>query len=112
MRIHIPNEIPRGERIWNTVFAVALFAYGSYGVWVNELFIPGKRSKGVHLHDVPAWIMYGAMLCACVVMLSVVVDHYDMRPNERHYRTFAQVGKYVGWGLFGLSLFCAIVQTP
>jgi hypothetical protein len=108
--IHIPNVIPAEERRMNIIFSVLLFAYGSYGVWVNDLYIPGKHSRGVHLHDVPAWIMYGAMICACVVMLSVVVDHYDCRPNERHYRTFAEVGRFVGWGLFGLSMIWAIFK--
>lgn len=110
MFVHVPNHIPRSERIANTVFSILLFAYGSYGVWVNDLYIPGKRSRGVHLHDVPAWIMYGAMICACLVMLSVVLDHYDSRNNERHYRTFAEVVKFIGWGLFGASLFWAIFQ--
>ena len=110
MLIYTPNRIPRGERIWNTVFAGLLFAYGSVGVWLNDLYIPGKRSKGLHLHDVPAWIMYGAMICACLVMLSVVVDHYDRRPNERHYRTFAQIGKFLGWTLFAASLFAVLFR--
>jgi TRAP-type C4-dicarboxylate transport system permease small subunit len=106
--IHISNEIPRQKRIWNTVFSLFLFAYGSYGVWVNDLYIPGKRSRGIHLHDVPAWIMYGGMICACLVMLSVVVDHYDLRNNERHYREFAETFKFIGWALFGASLFWAM----
>lgn len=110
MLIHIPNSVPSSERTTNMVFSAILFAYGSYGVWVNDLYIPGKRSRGIHLHDVPAWIMYGAMICACLVMLSVVVDHYDRRNNERYYRTFAEFGKFVGWGLFGASLFWAVFK--
>jgi len=109
MLTYIPNEIPREERRNNIIFSILLFAYGSYGVWVNDLYILGKRSRGVHLHDVPAWIMYAAMICACVVMLSVVVDHYDRRNNERH-RAFAEVGKFVGWGLFGASLFWSLFR--
>jgi TRAP-type C4-dicarboxylate transport system permease small subunit len=109
-KVHKPNHIPEGERQMNIVFSVFLFAYGSYGVWVNDLYVPGRRSPGIHLSDVPAWIMYSAIICACLVMLSVVVDHYDRRDNERHYRQFALTFKYVGWGLFGLSLFMAIVR--
>lgn len=104
---YTPNHIPDGERIQCVIFSVLLFAYGSYGVWVNDLYLPGKRSRGIHLHDVPAWVMYGAMLCACAVMLSVVVDHYDQRNNETNYRLFANVAKYCGWGLFVLSLVLA-----
>ena len=47
--IHIPNEIRREERILNTVFSVLLFAYGSFGVWVNDLYIPGKRSPAASI---------------------------------------------------------------
>jgi TRAP-type C4-dicarboxylate transport system permease small subunit len=82
---YTPNHIPADERLKNIVFSILLFAYGTYGVWVNDLYIPGKRSRGVHLHDVPAWIMYGAIICACMVMLSVVADHYDTRNNENSW---------------------------
>ena len=101
---YIPNEIPKGERGISTLLSLLLLAYGSYGIWSNDLYLPGKRSRGVHLHDSPAWVMYGAVLCACLVMLSVVVDHYDRRNNERSYRVFANALKVIGWTLFGLSL--------
>ena len=107
---YTPNHIPPEERTANIISSILLFAYGSYGVWVNDLYIPGKRSRGVHLHDVPAWIMYGAMITACLVMLSVVVDHYDKRNNETDYRTFAKIGTYIGWGLFCLSFIMAIIR--
>jgi len=107
---YTPNHIPANERLQNAAFSILLFAYGSYGVWVNDLYIPGKRSRGVHLHDVPAWIMYGAITCACLVMLSVVVDHYDKRNNETNYKLFANIFKYLGWGFFALSLMMAIIR--
>jgi hypothetical protein len=105
---HTPNHIPASERALHVLFSLLLFAYGSYGLWVDDLYIPGKRSRGIHLHDVPAWVMYGAMICACAVMLSVVIDHYDKRNNETNYRLFANVAKYCGWALFVLSLVLAI----
>jgi hypothetical protein len=72
--------------------------------------MPGKRSKGIHLHDVPAWVMYGAFICACLVMLSVVVDHYDKRNNETNYKRFADTFRVLGWCFFWLSLVLAIVR--
>ena len=108
--LYRPNHIPAEERLKNIAFSILLFAYGTYGVRVNDLYIPGKRSKGVHLHDVPAWIMYGAIICACLVMLSVVVDHYDKRNNETNYRLFADVFKFLGWVFFGLSLIMAVIR--
>jgi len=99
-----PNHIPANERVQNAVFSALLFSYGTYGVWMNDLHIPGKRSQGIHLHDAPAWIMYGAMICACLVMISVIVDHYDRRNNEINYRLFFNIFKYAGWSFFSLAI--------
>ncbi len=107
---YTPNHIPANERMQNIAFSILLAVYGAYGVWVNDLYIPGKRSKGVHLNDVPAWIMYAAFICACLVMLSVVVDHDDRRNNETNYKLFANIFRYFGWGFFVLSLIMAIIR--
>ena len=107
---YIPNHISTKDRMTYVGFSILLAAYGSYGIWVNDIYIPGKRSRGIHLHDVPAWVMYGAIICACLVMLSVIADHYDNRNNEKHYRAFADAGKYIGWTLFGISLIMALFQ--
>ena len=94
----------------NKLFSIILIVYGGYGVYKNDLFIPGKRIKGVHLHDEPAILMYAAFICGCLVMLSVIVDHYDERDNEHKYKTFAKVFKYLGWGLFGASFVWLIAK--
>ena len=107
---YVPNDIPSGQRVLHVVGSLLLFAYGTYGVWVNDLAVPGKR-RVLHLHDVPAWIMYGAILCACVVMLSVVFDHYDRRDNEKHYRAIAKSGEVGGWSFFCLSLVWAVLDA-
>jgi hypothetical protein len=106
---YIPNDIPSGERTSHIVLSLLLLAYGTYGIWANNLYIPGKR-RGFHLHDVPAWIMYGAIICACLVMVSVVVDHYHHRNNEKHYRTFASVCELCGWSFFVVSLIWGIAS--
>ncbi|MEY2867441.1 MAG: hypothetical protein RIQ43_1467 [Pseudomonadota bacterium] len=105
---YLPNEIPPKKRNFYIIFSIILFSYGSYGAWKNDLYVPGKR-RGIHLHDVPAWIMYGAIICACVVMASVVIDHYDRRNNEISYRAFAKAGEYIGWSLFGASLIWYVI---
>ena len=106
---YVPNRLSSGERTSHVILSLLLLAYGSYGVWVNDFYIPARRG-GLHLHDVPAWIMYGAAACACMVMLSVVIDHYDRRNNETYYRAFASVGELIGWSLFGVSLLWALVN--
>jgi hypothetical protein len=105
------NHISKDERFKNIVVSCLLFIYGAYGVWIDDMFVPIPKSKrslmDIHLHGVPAWIMYGAIICACLIMLSVVVDHYDKRNNERYYVLFADMFKYLGLTLFALSFIVA-----
>ncbi|MDM5271694.1 hypothetical protein PGH07_05865 [Sulfurovum sp. zt1-1] len=103
-----PNVIPLKKRAFNIVGSIGLLIYGGYGIYINDLYIPGKRSSGIHLHDNPALIMYVAFICSCLVMLSVVVDHYDKRNNEYKYKLFARTLEYLGWGLFATALLLQI----
>lgn len=99
-----PNFISLSERVFNISASVVLLIYGAYGIYKNDLYIPGKRSSGVHLQDDPAIVMYAAFICACLVMLAEVIDHYDRRNNERKYKSFTKSFKYIGWTLFGTAL--------
>jgi hypothetical protein len=103
MPVYISNHIPVSVRRWNLILSAVLLAYGGIGIWIDDLYIPG-RTRGVHLHDVPARVMYAAMICAALNLLSVVIDHYDIRNNETNYRLFARITQVLGWILFGLSL--------
>jgi len=107
---YVPNKIPLGERMINKIFSVILVIYGGYGIYVNDLYLPSKRGSGVHLHDEPALLMYASFICGCLVMLSVVVDHYDERDNEHKYQSFAKCFKFLGWGIFGFSLIWSLVK--
>lgn len=99
-----PNEVDSTDRFMSIATSLILLAYGGYGIYVNDLYIPGKRSKGIHLHDTPALVMYGAFICACLVLTSLVIDHYDRRNNEHKYQAFASIFKALGWGLFIASI--------
>lgn len=101
---HNPNHIPRHDRILYIILSGALFIYGTFGVIIDDLFVPGKRSSGTHYHGEPAWMIYGAVLCAVANLVSVVVDHYDQRDNEINYKRFARITQIAGWTLFILAL--------
>ena len=108
-----PNKIPHKKIMFNTVFSVILILYGGYGIYVNDLYIPGRHGvshRAIHLHDEAALLMYAAFICGCLVMLSVVVDHYDERDNEHKYQLFAKCFKFLGWGLFGASIIWCTVK--
>lgn len=101
---YTPNHIPAGTRVLYIVVSVALIAYGIFGLWIDDIFIPGKRGTGVHLHGLAAWLMFAAMVLASLNLLSVVVDHFDQRNNETDYRRFARVTGIMGYTFFGLAL--------
>ena len=103
-KMYTPNRIPSGERMVNTVFSAALLLYGAFGLAIDDLYIPGKRGHGVHLHGSPAWIMYCAFIFASLNLMSVVIDHYDTRDNEINYKVFARVTQVLGWILFFAAL--------
>lgn len=105
-----PNHIPTAERVTNTLFAVFLLSYGGYGVWVNDLIIPGKHGSGLHLHGLTAWVMFAALICASLVLLTVVADHYDKRDNEINYKRFADLFRVIGWNLFAVSLIIGVIR--
>jgi ABC-type Fe3+ transport system permease subunit len=91
-KLHIPNQIPLRKRVLYATGAAALFAHGLHGLRVNDLIVPlvgrRRRVRVIHLHGVPAFIAWVAMLMVCVALLSVVVDHYDRRNNEASYDQF------------------------
>ena len=101
---YIPNSIPWKVRLSNLAFSLGGILYGAYGLHRNDFFIPGRRGRGVHLHDSAAMLMMAAIVCGCAVLLSVVLDHYDERDNEVYYQRTAQVLRWLGWGFFALAM--------
>ena len=98
-----PNRIPLWERIRNLALSIALIAYGYVGILVDDLVVFGRRTA-LHLHGAAAWLMYGALLAGSLLMLSVVVDHFDRRDNERSYKRFSRVMFAICCALFVLSV--------
>ena len=62
------------------------------------------------------WFIAGAMTCAGANLVSVIVDHYDERHNERYYRLFARVTLALALLLFAtglvLEIFVFRLSTP
>ena len=106
---YTPNHIPSAERISCLFFSIGLITYGTIGVYIDDLYVPGKRSRGLHFHGVPCWILYFAFLFAAINLLSVIMDHYDTRNNETNYRKFAKLTRQIGWILFWGALIIDLV---
>jgi len=106
---HVPNRIPADKRLFNTLGSLFLIGYGAYGLWTNDLYIPGKRRHGIHLHGIPAVVMFLAILAAAAALLCVVIDHYDRRNNEHRYGAFALYAHLVGLALALLAVLLNLV---
>lgn len=98
------NYFTVGQRLRHTLLGLGLLAYGGWGVYVNDLHIPGKRSNGIHFHGYPAWAMFASIACAAAVLLALVVDHYDRRHNEHHYEWFKRRATAAGWWFFTMAI--------
>jgi hypothetical protein len=101
---YTPNHIPVETRWIHVLMSAGLIIYGGVGLWLDDIYLPGKRRGGLHFHGLSAQILFAAFLSACCNLLSVVVDHYDRRNNETNYRLFAQATSILGLGLLVAAL--------
>ena len=106
---YIPNHIPAGERWWNSGLSLLILAWGSYGLWADELIVPiSKRGEALYLHGTAAVVMFCAMVSSVLNLLAVVMDHFDTRNNEITYRRIAFGTQVLGWVLFGSAILVHI----
>lgn len=108
----VPNHISLETRTWYFVVSSLMLIYAVSGVVRNDFYIwlpLGRRSgpMSIHLYDLSAWIAAAAAFCASANLISVIVDHYDKRNNERGYRLFAKVMFIAAIALLVLSLFAS-----
>lgn len=108
---YIPNIVPERERKLNAIASVLIFIHGSIGLYRNDIFLPTRSGRAVHLHDGSALMFYLAILCAIMVMTSVILDHHDQRNNEHKYQAFARRMKVAGWTLLVASILYGIVRN-
>jgi hypothetical protein len=106
---YVPNHFSAAERGWNLFLAACLLIYGSLSLYIDDLHLPGRYTRGVHLHGTAAWLMVGAFVMAAAVMLALVLDHYDRRNNEHHYYWFKKGASWMGWSLFASALLWGLV---
>lgn len=90
---YIPNKVSRSQRIAYAVWAFVLVAYGTIGIAIDDIFVPGRRGNGIHLHGSSAWLMYGAIVLGSTIFIAEIIDHFDTRDNERWYQIYRKIAK-------------------
>jgi len=106
---YIPNEIALKNRLTNSLFSLGIILYGSYGLYVNELWVPLAKRISIVLSGISAILMFLAILCASVMMIAEVVDHYDTRDNEHTYYKVALYFKYAAYAGFGIAVLVGLI---
>ena len=101
-----PNDVPLSVRIYSVVLAVLLLAYGVAGFVNDRLELATAKGSGgrLLLHGGPAWLLGSAVIVGALLLLSLVVDHYDRRNNEHWYRRVRKALLYLGFALFAAAL--------
>jgi hypothetical protein len=100
---YVPNSISIGNRLLSVLFSLALLIYGANGIYTDDLYIPGKRG-GIHFSGLSTWLAYAGIICLCVSLLSIIIDHYDKRDNEHKYYEFGKGIRLLGFILFLVAI--------
>lgn len=102
---YVPNKIPKGERVFNLLWAFGLICYGVWGLVKGELWIPALRGgDGLIVTGFSLVLMLIAILVGVLNLLIPVFDHYDRRDNESMYRLLSNV-------FTGVSVFLIVLST-
>jgi hypothetical protein len=102
-----PNTIPLFERVVSLLLALGLMLYGFAGLLKGRFSVSFVKARpGLFISGRPAWLLAAAALAGALVLLSVVLDHYDRRDNECQYRIFRRI-----WLCVGLVLFLSAVGS-
>ena len=107
----MPNHISYDERTKCILFAAALLIYGTIGWFNDDIYIPGKRGRGIHFHGTACTLIYEAFIFGAANFASVVVDHYDGRNNETNYQRFAKVTRIIGLTLLFMGMAVGIFTS-
>lgn len=103
--VYKPNSFSLKERIFNIFASLFLIIYLSSGLWIDDIYLPGKRGGGIHFHGLEAIVLAFAGLMLCANLLLIVVDHYDKRNNEEMYERFSCITIFAAWMLFFVASF-------
>jgi hypothetical protein len=101
---YTPNQLSLFQRRTNLFLAWLLMGYGVSGLLTHKMRFSTRGRLIVFLEGGSAWLMAFACFTGACVFFSWVIDHYDTRDNETHYRMFRWIATRVGWALVIASL--------
>jgi len=93
-----PNHIRLASRIFGMFFGVLIFVYVLFALYQPSVFIPFLRGDIIEFTGLARIPAFATLICAVILFLSEVIDHYDKRNNEYLYpkiRFYSVLGFFV-----------------
>ena len=106
---YVANSVPQWKRLLNIAISVFIIAYVGYGLAVDKLLIPVKRGS-LELRGFSAWVMGASAFFLVANLITVVIDHYDQRDNEKIYKKYRSLFYRCGYALFCAALITSLLQ--
>ena len=102
----ISNNLSTKDKLIFIIISIALFSYGSYGIWNNDLIIwySARADAYLRIHGFSLWMMYGAIISVCLRMLS------NFSSNSK-YRTLTENCPAFFLAFLILSLYSTIYMA-
>jgi hypothetical protein len=107
----VPNQFSPSKLRWSVILAIILILYALISLLLGQMYLPGKRGRGIMLGGVTIVLLAGAAVCAALNLLAVYFDHYDEQDNEETYSRFRSSTKAAAWILFIFSFLALIGQN-
>jgi len=97
------------------LIGLIILVYGWYGVSVDDVYIPGKYGRGLHVHGSYALLVAIAVTSGCIALMSTLADLPAAESWRKTGRTVGKMAAWFGWALgfwaMGASIFRLLPPT-
>ncbi|MCR5886131.1 hypothetical protein LRS03_26060 [Rhizobacter sp. J219] len=98
------QTVPAWQWLLYAAIAIACVAYGLYGLFTGEMYLPGKRHTYT-LHGSSAVLMSAAVLFVAVHLTLALLGYPNRKDSTQLHELLSKYSKYIALLLFMLSIF-------
>jgi predicted nucleotidyltransferase len=98
------QTVPAWQWLLYAAVAIACVAYGLYGLFTGEMYLPGKRHTYT-LQGSSAVLQSAAVLCFAVHLTLALLGYPGRKEGTQVHALLSRYSKYVALLLFMLSIF-------
>jgi hypothetical protein len=102
--VYVPNKYPKSGLISLALLSAILLFQVVFGFIYDEVVMTTRYLTYIRFHGATAWVMCGSLFFFAVSMITLVVDHFDKRPNEDMYRRISLHSQDIAWVLIAIAM--------